>query len=366
MTDVASLTGLFQRGTVYYLCIVLPVKHPLSSTYKNGRMVSSLGRCTHREAVLKGTIRRAEVLGGFQPRESLSPPIVHQQHTTALLLREIYDRWKDSKPRSSDSLNTCLRSVTMYEEFTGNPPIHQLTREQGDGFRTWLQQPERKTTSKTARDRLTWVKSLLKYAARDLGLLERNPWEGINITTKTTNKRRPWTDSELMTFFSQPLHVAHRLPNDKKAGSDAAYWIPLLGLYSGARVGELAQLRLADVDTTGEFPLLSITDEGEGQSVKSQAGVRKVPIHSELIRLGFLDYVASMKEQKETLLWPRLPTREGKPGGYFSQWFGAYRRSLGFGLYPDFHCLRHTVRSQIESPRVSWRPIGLSQTDIAA
>jgi len=129
-----------------------------------------------------------------------------------------------------------------------NPPITLLTREQGDGFRTWLQHPDRKTTSKTARDRLTWVKSVLKFAARDLGMIDRNPWEGLDIAFKTTNKRRPWNDDELRAFFSQPLHTAYQLPTDKKAGADAAYWIPLLGLFTGARVGELAQLRVVDVE----------------------------------------------------------------------------------------------------------------------
>lgn len=321
--------------------------------YKNGKMVSSLGSCSHREAVLKGTIKRAEVLGGEQLKLSVSPSPPSPSIPNGPLLRNVYNRWKESKPRSSDSVTACLRAVALFEEFTGNCPITLLTRDQGDGFRAWLQHQDRETSSKTARDRLTWIKSVLKYAARDLGLLPRNPWEGIDIAFRTTNKRRPWTESELTTLFNQPLHSTYSLPKDPKAGADAAYWIPLLGLFTGARVGELAQLRLDDVQTAGEFPALSITDEGEGQSVKSDAGIRKVPIHSELIRLGFLDYVAGMKERNEPLLWPRLVTREGKPGGYFSQWFGIYRRSLGFGQYPDFHCLRHTVRSQMAEAGVS-------------
>ncbi|MBV5347924.1 site-specific integrase [bacterium] len=313
-----------------------------------------MGRCTHREAILKGTIRRAEVLGGFQLQLVTVPtPIVSQQPSIGRLLRDVYDRWKASKPRSPDSVNTCLRSVALFEEFTGNTPIDHLTREQGDGFRTWLQHPDRKTSSKTARDRLTWVKSVLKYAYRDLGLIARNPWEGIDIAFKTTNKRRPWTDAELTTFFTQPLFTAHQLPTDMKAGGDAAYWIPLLGLYTGARVGELAQLRVCDVNAVGECAVMSITDEGEGQSVKSQAAVRKVPIHSELLRLGFIDYVDTLRSHNVALLWPAMTTREGKPGGYFSHWFGIYRRSLGFGQYPDFHCLRHTVRSQMAEAEVS-------------
>lgn len=196
---------------------------------------------------------------------------------------------------------------------------------------------------------------MLKYAFRELELLPRNPWEGLDISFKTTNKRRPWTDEELTKFFAQPLHTEYKLPKDKKAGADAAYWIPLLGLYTGARVSELAQLQVCDVVTEKGVNLLSITDEGENQSVKTDAGVRKVPIHGELVRLGFLDYVESIKARKEALLWPLLATREGKAGGYFSHWFGQYRRSpaVGFGLKPDFHCLRHTVRTLLADQDVS-------------
>lgn len=86
-----------------------------------------------------------------------------------------------------------------------------------------------------------------------------------------------------------------------------------------------------------------ITDEGEAQSVKTQAGVRKVPIHGDLIRLGFLEYVMAQKAIEADSLWPMLPIRKDQVGGYFSQWFGVNRKALGFGQYPDFHCFRHTV-----------------------
>jgi integrase len=86
--------------------------------------------------------------------------------------------------------------------------------------------------------------------------------------------------------------------------------------------------------------------------VKTAAGRRKVPIHPELIRLGLLDYVAAIRLTEGGLLWPHLPTREGKPGGYFSQWFGECRRSLGLGRYPDFHCMRHTARTQLADAQI--------------
>ncbi len=350
---MARLTGLFQRGTSYYIQVVLPHGHPLKSKYKNGKFVTSLGNCSSREAHRKGTIKRAEVLLGATPMTQQAPlqpsPVRQEGHR----LRDVYRQWKSSKNRSKDSLNACLRAVNLFEEFTGNPPIERLARATGDEFRAWLLNPDRKTTSKTARDRLVWVKSLLQFAAVDLGLVRRSPWSGIDIQFKTTNKRRPWTAAELATFFSRPLHAQYQLPHDHKAGADAAYWVPLLGLYTGARVGELAQLHASDVDTDRANPMLSITDEGDGQKVKTKAGIRQLPVHSELVRLGFLDYVEVIQKTGGGTLWPSLPPRKEKPGGYFSHWFGIYRRSLGFGQYPDFHCMRHTVRSQMAEAGIS-------------
>ena len=92
--------------------------------------------------------------------------------------------------------------------------------------------------------------------------------------------------------------------------------------------------------------MLCITDEGEGQSVKTEAGIRRVPIHSELIRLGFLDYVRKTKESGHAQLWPGLALRETKPGSYFSAWFGRFRKTLD-PVPPDFHSLRHTVRTSL-------------------
>jgi len=262
-------------------------------------------------------------------------------------------RWQRASPRSRDSLNACKRSLKFYEEFTKNPPINELTREQGDGFRSWLQAPERNTASKTARDRLVWLKSLLKYSQVDLGLLQRHPWEGIDIKTTPTHKRRPWDASELKTLFGQALHKSYSFPKDWRSGADAAYWIPLLGLFTGARLSELVQLRVKDICTEAHIPVISITDECNHQRVKTPSSIRKIPIHRELIRLGFLDYVFDLKTKEEELLWSGLAMRKDKPGGYFSNWFGEYRRSIGLSQYPDFHCFRHTVRSQLAEADIS-------------
>lgn len=47
-------------------------------------------------------------------------------------------------------------------------------------------------------------------------------------------------------------------------------------------------------------------DEKLGQSLKNEGSRRRVPIHSSLIKLGFLDYVQQMKQDGHTRLFPKL------------------------------------------------------------
>lgn len=341
---MAKLTGLFQRGSIYYVRVVLPIKHPLRAIYKSGKVITSIGELKRKEAEIIGMIKRAEILGHSILTNELTE--ISKTNAHQIYLRDVYKRWKEATPRSQDSINACGRALKLYEEFTNNPPIKELTRIMGDGFRSWLQDPIQGTTSKTAKDRMTWVKSLLKYAHVELELIKKNPWDGLNIHTKTTYRRRPWSAAELQIIFNQKLFTSYELPKDKKAGADAAYWIPLLGLYTGARLGELAQLTTTDIQTEADIQVLSITNEGEIQQVKTAAGIRKIPIHKELLRLGFIDYVEHIKSLQHLSLWPHLPKRKNKPGGYFSNWFGTWKSTLGLTTV-DFHSFRHTARSQL-------------------
>ncbi len=350
---MANSNGIFKRGSSHYLRVVLPKAHLLRNKYKSGKVIVSLGACSYRDALTAAAIKRAKILEVTEPisliKSNLIPIICNP---SAYYLRDIYERWIKSKPRSSDAINTCMRSLLLYEEQTGNPPLQLLTRSQGDSFRAWLQEPERGTTSKTAYDRFTWVKTLLKFAYRDLELISRNPWEGIELFKETTKQRRPWSEVELQILLGQSLFQEYVLPRDWRAGGDAAYWIPLLGLFTGARLSELAQLHVNDILDSDAIPSISITNTGLNQQLKTSASIRTIPIHSELLRLGFLQYVRHTKNGGHDLLWPHLKQRKDKPGGYFSNWFGEYRASIGLAGYPDFHCFRHSVRSQLGEAEV--------------
>lgn len=286
-----------------------------------------------------------------EPPASNSEP----NETPSKTLRDVFDRWvtSGSKPRSNDSRAATDRALRLFESQHPTAKLSDFTPDLGDRYRSWLL-TQSSISPKTARDQFNALKSLLKYAFEVLEWMPRQPWRALSIEAKATTQRRPWKDDELTRLFSTPLHSSYELPKSNQAGKDAAYWVPLLGLYTGARLGELCQLRALDVQQVEGIHVLTLTEEGEGQTIKTDAGHRSVPIHSELIRLGFLDYVEQIRKSNAASLWPEMSIREGKPSDYFGRWFLSFRRSVGLTeKYPDFHCFRHTVRPQMRRARIS-------------
>lgn len=270
-----------------------------------------------------------------------------------LTLRALYEQWLKAAPKTKETAQASNKALTLAEAFlspAGKPLyVKDITRRQGSDFKAWLQDPERGTSPKTAKDRLMYVNSLLRFAFKELEVIPRNPWEGLSIEVPKKVTRRPWKDEELEQLFAQPLFQSFDIPpRNRSGGGPAAYWIPLLGLYTGARIGELAQLSAIDISTVDGIPVIRITDQGDAQKVKSAASRRIVPIHSELIRLGFLEYVGEIQSKApQGSLWPLLHQKT------ISSWFSKYRKSIGLtDRWLDFHSFRHTVRTRLFQSRV--------------
>jgi integrase len=353
---ISNLNETFEKSAIGRMLaddlasILKPVQHEgkklgLSLDENTPGIVECLRECLKAERNAWAEVRKRD--RGEVVNTPIAPTPEKTTPKASTTLHDVFQLWKGKKVRSDDSLKACGRALKLFEDWSKDTPVQQITRAQGDGFRAYLQTLG--TSSKTAHDRLTWVKSLLVYAYRDLELIPRQPWEGIDIEHRTENKRKPWTATELQSLFGQPLFTSYSLPKLVKAGADAAYWIPLLGIFTGSRISELAQLQLSDIDTDSPIPQLSITDEGAGQQVKTDSSIRTLPIHSELIRLGFLEYVTDMRAAGHTQVFPLIKMRTGKPGAYFSRWFNENKPE---GL-PDFHSFRHTVRSVLAEAGVS-------------
>jgi integrase len=126
-------------------------------------------------------------------------------------------------------------------------------------------------------------------------------------------------------------------------GRTARYWLPILGVFTGARLNELCQLLVEDVDCDDGIHFLNITNEGENQRVKNRSSKRKMPIHDGLVSLGFLEFVRHQRQAGETRLFPELKLSEyGYYSEDFSKWFSRYLKQIGIKTDKvSFHSLRH-------------------------
>lgn len=143
--------------------------------------------------------------------------------------------------------------------------------------------------------------TLFKYGLRE-GYCESNPFEGLKIKqrVKASGHRGRFSDNELSVVFS-PEHYP---TEDQKFRY--RYWLPYLGLYTGARLNELCQLYLDDFVIVNGIDCIHIREDRSDQRLKSLSSERLIPLHSELKRIGLLDYLGNMKTNCAERLFPEL------------------------------------------------------------
>ncbi len=253
--------------------------------------------------------------------------------------------------------NTAIRRVN---ECLGTLPLTAYTKAHGSAVVAHLLNSC--NAQKTAKDQFDVLKSLLNIAAGVQGWIDSNPWAAHAVKVKKSQKRVDLPSDVLRKLFDSPLFKSYTLPTSVLAGGAAAYWVPLLGLYTGARQSDLCQLRIEDVTIHPDMGLtLTILadagDEDEDRpetKTKNETARRRTPIHSHLIRLGFADYLEDVKATGSKLLFPDVKYPEGEPAGYnFTKWFSAYRKEQGIHRrYQDFHAFRHTSRTRLTDANV--------------
>ncbi|WP_416354995.1 DUF6538 domain-containing protein [Aureimonas phyllosphaerae] len=185
------------------------------------------------------------------------------------------------------------------------------------------------------------------------GYLETNPTADMALAKEKKRSTFPFTQDQLTKLFSSPLFTGSQSADEwagiAKPGNwiirDHRFWVPLVMLYSGARPAEIAQLAVADVREQHGRWIMHITTEGNGEkSVKTAGSMRVVPVHSELIRLGFLKHHAAMKDAGETRLFPEAKRNSrGQMIAEFSREFGRYLTRIGLknGRGLSLYSFRH-------------------------
>lgn len=183
-----------------------------------------------------------------------------------------------------------------------------------------------------------------------------NPFRGLAVADPVApeDKRDPFTPAQLRTIFSAKPWTAPGGVGEKPI----RFWGPLMALFHGMRRGEIAQLHLADIDEVDGVPAIRIRPGG-AKRLKTRNARRTLPVHPELIRMGFLAFVERRrKEGGELLFAGEEPDIAGKWGDSLGDWFGRRLKDLGVtGNRLGLHSFRHNFQDRL-------RAAGLHNSDI--
>jgi integrase len=189
---------------------------------------------------------------------------------------------------------------------------------------------------KTINTMLGCYSELFKWAIKN-GYASNNVFDGMLLkdSRKARDLRSPFNPSDLKRIFSDSV-IRNPHKNWQK-------WLPVLGLYTGARLNELCQLQRKDIAKVEGYWCISITDSGDNQILKSVSSKRVIPIHEKLIELGFIDYVNSTGTVQNNMIFPDLKLLNERYSHTPSRWFSNIKnRVLDDSDRKSFHSFRHT------------------------
>lgn len=213
--------------------------------------------------------------------------------------------------------------------------------------------------------RMKWIARMFRWAHAEKWI-EDDPCTGLrreSVLTKAERtrvqlekpSREEFTDEELRRIFGAQWFLTGR-GEKTKAGTYRTfqpfhYWLPLLGLCTGARINELAQLHLSDIGQDGGVWYIDINRKTQDKSLKNDWSARKVPLHSRMLELGFAEWCAELRSAGFQRVFPELSwnstNRYAKdPIRVMSQ----YLESLGMARDGTkvFHSFRHGINNSLQ------------------
>lgn len=242
---------------------------------------------------------------------------------------------------------------------------------------------------------LDCLRDVLTVAVRKQ-YLRGNPALGIKPIKKSKTpasaKRAPLSVEQICAFFTGGFYKSFTADAPKpytKQDRAWRFWLPLIMAFSGARPKEIAQLMWADVQQTpnGTWYLnvietededVEATPKGAEKTVKTESSRRRIPLHPELIRIGFLGFVNQQKKKaghKNARLFPDLkPDHYGNVATYANRRFNEVFLPAEITLAKNqvFYSFRHSVRDAMRRAKVpaetllavtGWSPAGKAVSD---
>ena len=217
------------------------------------------------------------------------------------------------------------------------------------------------------------LSTIAKWCCANTSMTENPFASATEKGLKKTVKRKNFSDEELVRVFEPKVFLSSNIYfNGNQPNRHSNYFIPIIMLFTGARVNEVAQLHMGDVykvrdkksrkQDTDLWIFDFKSDECEccppehRKSIKNQSSHRRIPVHPSLLDLGLIRYRNILEKKGETRLFPKLNYYKGKGGwsGSFSHWWNVtYLPKIGLknlkDRKTDTHTFRHTCLNKMKS-----------------
>lgn len=299
-------------------------------------------------------------------------------------LLEAFAEWRKQSGVRGHTLAQDRPTLRFFQEIAGDKAVSEYQRRDVGDFLTTMQRfpasygrsPADKDRSaaeiiargeaakadrvkpKTARRHLTVLSRFFKFCF-DRGYISKTQRDDLTSeqefarpTEATRQQRDMWSPDDLKALFATPVwtgcHPHYRTKPGPEVIRDSKFWLPLLALFQGCRLEEFADLYRRDVGDDGGVAFVRISAEERG--LKNQNAERVVPLHPEIIRMGFLDYIRDKAPSPADPLFPDIEPQgpDRKRGPRITRWFVNYRRAVK--LYRDgvgLHAFRHTANTRL-------------------
>ncbi len=284
---------------------------------------------------------------------------------SGMSISEVLNEMLQSTTRAEKTAAGIKANVQLLIEWRGDIPIRTLTRADLNDFRDncLRKLPANATkmktydgmsvkevvetyegnqyiSTRTVNNKMNAIVQLMVHAL-DNGHIDFAPIKKLKIPEGKKIGGKEFTGTELKKMVGlleeNPKYPSH-------------YWIPLLGMYTGARLNELCQLHTNDVYELDGVWVVDINENDAATThkhLKNASSERLVPIHPELIRRGFIDFIQNRQSISESPIpiFKDLAYRENH--GYrsrLSNWFNKRFKPefyKGPANQKNFHSLRY-------------------------
>lgn len=245
--------------------------------------------------------------------------------------------------------------------------------------------PEDRLSDKSVAEYLGQLKGFLEFCF-NRGFLNTDLARYIELpNTKQSRKvaRLPFDMDDLKKIFPGQDYGVDFGTQRGGIDHDCKFWFPLLAVFSGARLEELAQLKTSDIKTCPDTGIIymmidnqGVAGDGKAKRTKNLNSVRPIPIHSTLLDIGFMAFVAQrQKDKSDQSLFKLKRNKQGRLAKGLSNWFSRLdqranggeikgyiekRGVLGRGTGEDgqkwtksFHSFRHTVIDNLRGKKMA-------------